>query len=381
VNRQGSVIGLTGQQYPRKMMTSESTFRENLIAVLRGQASDKILFAPYDNLVPRGLFERRMRNRGMGLLKRVDEIWAYTPGVVQEISTAIDGTRITYRTPVGSVSTLWKGRVGRIDDRGEVQAAWLIKAAQDFDPVLHMVRHTAFEADYNQFLDASRDLGQDGLVRGTGPWPPYDTLPEYFGLVNWAYFQKDHPERMEALYQALDEQEARRFPLILDSPSEFISFGSLNGFYGPKDFERYTLPFYQTYVPLLKARGKICGLHAHNSNLRVFKDLLRDTGVQVIEAYTPPPISDLSLPDARQAWGDETIIWVNFPETIFWSGKGETYHYTLDLLESDPCPEHLVIGMTEMGTYGVTDDESEKFFTEGICAIMDAIDDFAGKVT
>jgi hypothetical protein len=359
----------------------EMSFRESLISVLRGQTCDKIPFAPYDNLVPRGFFARQMRNRGMGLLKRVDEIWTYTPGVRQEISTEIDETRITYHTPAGSVSTQWKGHVGRIDDRGEVQVAWLIKSAQDFDPVLHMVRHTEFKPDYTQLSNTARDLGQDGLVRGTGPWPPYDTLSEYFGLVNWAYFQKDHPDRMEDLHQALCDHEERRFPLILDSPSEFISFGSLNGFYSPKDFARYTLPFSQKYVPRLKARGKICALHAHNSNLQVFKDLLRDTGVQVIEAYTPPPISDLSLPDARQAWGDKTIIWVNFPETIFWSGKHATYRYTLDLLESDPCPEYLVIGMTEMGTYGVTDDESEKFFTDGVCAIMDAIDDFAGKVT
>ena len=34
--------------------------------------------------------------------------------------------------------------------------------------------------------------------------------------------------------------------------------------------------------------------------------------------------------------------------------------------------------MTEMGTYGVTDDASEHAFKEGVRAIMDAIDEFAG---
>jgi hypothetical protein len=32
-----------------------------------------------------------------------------------------------------------------------------------------------------------------------------------------------------------------------------------------------------------------------------------------------------------------------------------------------------------MGLYGVTDDESERFFKEGVYAIMDAIDDFSGR--
>ena len=59
-------------------------------------------------------------------------------------------------------------------------------------------------------------------------------------------------------------------------------------------------------------------------------------------------------------------------------GADETRAYTLDLLESDPQPARLVIGMTEMGTYGVTDDESERVFQEGVRAIMDAIDAFSG---
>lgn len=354
-------------------------FKQRLLNVLRGESADTVPFAPYDNLVPRGAFEREMRNRGMGLLKRVNEVWSNCPGVRQETFSENTNSQIIYHTPAGSVSTRWEGHVGRIDDKGEVQTEWLIKEVRDFSPVLYIVEHTQFFPDYAVIQDSSRDLGVDGLVRGTGPWPPYDSVEDFFGLFNWAYLQQDSPDLIDLLYQRLDEQEARRFPLILASPAEFISFGSLSGFYGPKQFEKFVLPFYQKYVPQLKAKGKICALHAHNSNLRAFKDLLRETGVQVIEAYTPPPISDLPIQEARQAWGDEMVIWVNFPETIFWSGSQETYRYTLDLLESDPRPDKLVIGFTEMGTYGVTDDESERFFKDGVCAIMDAIDNFRGR--
>jgi len=262
------------------------------------------------------------------LLKRVDEIWSACPGLRLETCAVEDSTQIIYHTPVGNVSTRWKGHVGRIDDHGEVQTEWLIKEVPDFAPVIYMLEHTRFYADYNGLLDSARDLGGDGLVRGTGPWPSYDTLEEYFGLFNWAYAQQDFPDQIEQLLQKIEEQEGRRFPLVLESPAEFISFGSLSGFYGPKQFERYLLPFYQKYVPTLKNRGKICALHAHNSNLQGFKDLLRETGVQVIEAYTPPPISDLPMQEARRAWGDDTTIWVNFPETIFWSGRQNTYRYT-----------------------------------------------------
>jgi hypothetical protein len=241
-----------------------------------------------------------------------------------------------------------------------------------------MVENTEFHASYGTYFDNARDVGTDGIVRGSGPRPPYDSIEGYFGLFNWAYEQADHPEQFARLLAALEEREERRFPLIADSPAEFIAFGSLSGFYGPEDYGQHTLPFYQRYVPLIKEKGKICALHAHNSNLRAFADLIAQTGVQVVEAYTPPPISDLPIDEARATWGDETVIWVNFPETVFFGGADETKAYTLDLLESDPRPDRLVIGMTEMGTYGVTDDETERIFKEGVRAIMDAIDDFSG---
>jgi hypothetical protein len=95
----------------------------------------------------------------------------------------------------------------------------------------------------------------------------------------------------------------------------------------------------------------------------------------VIEAFTPPPVGDLSLAEAREAWGPEVVIWVNFPETLFLLGKDKTYEYTVELLKQDEGSGRLVIGMTEMGSYGITDDESERQFKDGMRAIVDAIDE------
>jgi len=353
-------------------------FLERITAVLHHQVPDKVPFAPYDNLIPRGDFDREMRNRGMGLCLRRSEIWSECPNVRTENVTQGDLITTTYHTPVGSVSVSRQAHLGRIDDSGSVQVEWMIKGIDDYEPVIYMVENTEFHSSYGTYLYNARDVGTDGIVRGSGLRPPYDTIERYFGLFNWAFEQSDHPDHFARLLEALEEQEVRRFSLILDSPAEFIAFGSLSGFYSPEHYAQHTLPFYQKYVPLLEEKAKICALHAHNSNLRAFADLIAQTGVQVVEAYTPPPISDLPIDEARAAWGDETVIWVNFPETIFWSGADETKAYTLDLLESDPRPDRLVIGMTEMGTYGVTDDETERVFKEGVRANVDAIDEFAG---
>ena len=61
---------------------------------------------------------------------------------------------------------------------------------------------------------------------------------------------------------------------------------------------------------------------------------------------------------------------------MFWYGEEDTKKYTIDLLRSDPAGM-LVIGMTEMGLYGIADEATERAFKAGVNAIMDAIDEHA----
>lgn len=340
-------------------------FRERIDAVLHHRKPDKVPFAPYDNLIPRGDFEREMRNRGMGLCARRSSIRSETPDVQVESTNHGDITKTIYHTPVGSISTSRRTRLGRLSDSGSVQLEWMIKNVEDYEPVIFMIENTTFHSNNDGYHKSVRDLGADGIVRDSGLSPPYDSSEGYFGLFKWGTEQYDHPEHFARLIEALEKRAERLFPYVAGSPAEFISFGGLSGSYGPKEFEKYALPFYQKYASLLHERGKICVMHAHASNLSVFKDLIAQTGIDVIEAFTPPPIGDLSVAEARKAWGEKTIIWVNFPETVFLYGDEATKQYTTDLLRSDPSGA-LVIGMTELGLYGIANEATERTFKAGV---------------
>ncbi len=351
------------------------TFKERIQAVLRGGQPDRVPYAPYDNLVPRGDFERELRNRGLGLCLRRPGIWSETRGLEVEHKTDGDISYTIYHTPEGTVRSARRTHVGRISDGGTIEAEWMIKEVADFEPVIFMIDNTVYHADYPGFQAHLRDVGGDGIVRFEGPDPPYDATDAYFSLESWAQMQHDFPEPFARLLAACERSIDRMMPLVLEAPAQFMSLGSLSGIYGPRQYRRYVLPFYEKWVPELKAAGKLPAIHAHNSNLSAFIDLVTRTGAPVIEAFTPPPVGDLSLSDARAAWGPEVVIWVNFPETIFWLGRQQTYDYTVELLRQDKQSRRLVIGMTEMGSYGITDDESERVFKEGMRAIMDAIDE------
>jgi len=363
-------------------MGEPMNFLSRINAVLHHETPDYIPFAPYDNLVPRGEFARHLENRGMGLCYRRSTVFAEMPHVSVETRNQ-DGDKLTiYHTPEGDVSTRTKTHAGRIADNLETETEGLIKSVDDYDPVLFMLDDTTFGADNSVYYNTLRDIGSDGIFRD---WAldfeasPYGATRRYFGeiygLDAWIYHQRDHPDHFAKLVEAQTRRDERRLQLVAESPAEFMGFGWVEGLWSPEQFRKYELPFYKKWVSYLQSKGKILALHCDVTlNLKSYKEVIGETGIDVVEAFTPPPVSDLPLRDARDAWKD-IVIWVNFPETIFWSGAEATKQYTVDLLKSAAPGDRLVLSFTEMGTWGATDDALEQCLKAGTLAVMEAIEE------
>jgi hypothetical protein len=98
------------------------------------------------------------------------------------------------------------------------------------------------------------------------------------------------------------------------------------------------------------------------------KDLIGQTKLDFIEAFTPPPMGNLSVADALKAWPDK-LVWINFPAVVIAEGDTEkSRKYTLDLLNSIDPTQRFLIGCTE--NYPL--DKWEK----GYKGVRDAIDEF-----
>ena len=358
-------------------------FLERIQAVLHDQPPDIVPFAPYDNLVPRGEFERTLRNRGMGMCSRISTIYSSMPNVSVEYKTVDDTLLTIYHTPEGDISKRTRQHAGRVSDNQSFEIEGLIKTKKDYDAAIFMLDDTVFHADNHVYYDKVRDLGGDGIARDAAldmEASPYAAVRTFYGeisgLDSWIYAQEDLPDHFAALVAAQTRRDERRLMLAAESPAEFVNFGWLEGMWSPAKFRKHELPFYEKWVSYLQSRGKICALHCDATNtLGSYKEMIRQTGVKVVEAFTPPPVGTLSLREAREAWGQGTVIWVNVPETIFYSGADYTRQYMKELLLSDPPGTALVIGFTEMGTWGATDDETGRLFREGTLAVMDAIEE------
>lgn len=362
-------------------------FLERINATLHNEIPDRVPLGSYDNLIPRGAFERELRNRGMGLCKRISTISTSMPNVSVEQRQDGEATLTIYHTPVGDVQTRNLMGLGRINDAQVVEIEGMIKDVKDYDPVIFMLEDTVFHVDNSVYFDTVRDLGGDGIARD---WAldfeaaPYGAIRRYFGEISgldrWIYAQTDYPDHFAALLAAQTRRDERRLALVADSPAELLGLGWVEGIWGPTQFKKYELPFYQKWIPYLQSKGKICVLHCDaTKSMNAYQDLIAQIGFKVIEAFTPPPVGEISLAEVRQAWGNNTVIWMNFPETVFYSGYEATKQYTIDLLRSDAPGNALVIGFTEMGLWGALNDETEKIFKTGTLAMVDATVEY-GKV-
>ena len=70
------------------------------------------------------------------------------------------------------------------------------------------------------------------------------------------------------------------------------------------------------------------------------------TEIDVVEAFTPPPMGDVSIAEAKAAWPDK-VIWANFPGSVFMLEPDEIRDFTVRLLREAMPGGRFILGVTE----------------------------------
>jgi len=83
-----------------------------------------------------------------------------------------------------------------------------------------------------------------------------------------------------------------------------------------------------------------------DGKLMHLKDLISRMSIDVVEAFTPPPMGDLSLVEARAAW-KKKVISLNFPESVFLEGSEAIKKCTSRILSEAAPGDNFMITVTE----------------------------------
>ena len=336
--------------------------RERITAVLHGEIPDSIPISVYTNLLPRGYAERNLRNLGLALVEIGASVYGLTtPNVrvetAQNIACFYMDDRLAavakqkqtverlYRTPTGTLVEKYKWNYSQL----EWPTEWVIKNSSDYEIVKSIVDETEYFLNDEDFQKSQEVMGEDGIVVLGTPRSPLQTmLLDLMGLQRFAIDCRNNKKQFDDLYETLRKKELELYKLVSDSSADVCIMGeNMTGTVtNPILFENYCMPFYEEIAQILHKKEKVLGVH-FDGKLKCLTKLIGQTDIDVIEAFTPPPVGDLEIDEAMKEWKNK-VLWTSFPASFSMNTElDRVKKETLKILRRASPGDHFAIGITE----------------------------------
>ncbi len=326
--------------------------RERVMEALTWGDPDYVPWIPKRNHTPRDSKSiDRLLEIGMGRSYPVSVTKVSRPNVETETKINGDYKKTIYRTPVGEIFE--KRRINLPTDEGERGDSWIvdpvIKGPDDYKVLEFMTEDEVVEPSYEGLEEKKEEVSDHGVLQtGTGYTPFMQLVVRYMGFKRVVIELRRRREMVEGLMELMGEVMRKRVEVVADSPVRIVKIGdNIDGLMiNPRLYESYCIPYHQEFSDMLHGGGKIAMSHM-DGRLKIIKDLIPETGLDVVQAFTPPPMGDLSIAEARQSWGQDLAIWANIPEVIFYKKDPDIEEYIHGLLKEAAPGRGLVFGITE----------------------------------
>jgi len=340
---------------------------ERMKAILHGKIPDRVPWSVYPGFLIRGSTELKLRNQGVGFYTALAVHRLKMPDVeVKDVLQADEKRGIktvarTYITPKGELcgtSSFKHNRVchsmyadaapSSVPGEGIWPIEYFFKEESDYEILEFIIENSIYEPNYDGFIQSTHFLGEEGINMAFTWKTPFQALVyDWMGLEVCYREYQGHPKKFRRLYEIMCEKQKELFEVIAHSPAEevWVAENLTNDITSPKFFKEFCLPFYNEIADILHKKGKILGCH-FDGKLKGLESLIGKTKLDFIDAFTPPPMGDVPLEEARAYWPDKVIL-CNFPENVFLKSKEEIERYTVDLLRKAAPGNNFMLVITE----------------------------------
>lgn len=362
--------------------------KERVLTALRGGEVDQIPWTMYKSYPPWGEKELEFRNDGLCLvyqhfpicLSENSEVEVTESSSIElkpsgsETGASMDGStrsstdgrnRInrSFRTRIGEVTTTHELPANSIPSPGDLIQlfgsgidqeilSWVtsypFQGERDYETLEYIFRNIEFHLNNDEFLKTERLIGNEGVVFAMMGKSPFQIiLYELMGVERCFLEFVDHPQKFRRLYEVLYQKQKEKF--LLASESDALLYWMPENLTSvltpPAYFEEFYVPFYNEMADILHRKNKLLIVHM-DGMIRSLVDLIRKTRIDIIEAFTPPPMGDLPVRDAISRL--DKVIWVNFPGSVLaWPNARKVEEYTIKMIQDAAPGRRFLIGCTE----------------------------------
>ena len=143
------------------------------------------------------------------------------------------------------------------------------------------------------------------------------------------------------------KRHAELYEMIADAPVEIIRLGAnvSADVVGNERYREYLMPEYAELRRALRGTDKRVFVHM-DGRLASLTDAIAEAEFDIVEALTPPPMGDLSVETAREAWPDKAL-WINFPGSVLLESAEVVEAHTRELVRQAGNKRGFIIGVTE----------------------------------
>lgn len=319
------------------------------MTVLRGGRADRIPFTVYGWITPDTPAAKKLHQRGLTPINCAPVVRVERKDISFEHEEIVrEGKRLVLSrisTPVGSVDEV----AGFDPGYG---SRWIlehyVKSVEDFAVIRYLFDHSWAEPDRDSYPEADLRMGDAGIIiGGIGAIPVQQLLTDLMGTEMWSEAVMLHAEEFEAVLDSMTRLHKREVEIAAESPAEVIWFpDNVTGLImSPARFEMYCAPIYDYACSVLRQAGKLSFAHYDGANRPLAENIAR-TRFDVVEAFTPPPMGEMTVAEARAAWPDK-VLSLNFPGNLFREPAEVIRRWTRSYIEEAGDPRGFVIGCTE----------------------------------
>ncbi len=327
--------------------------RERILAAMAWEEPDRVPLTIYDWMIPRGTEERELRRLGLGIITRLPahrlehrqvhfssvEYWEERGDQIAHLR------RNTIHTPVGEV---WQ--VAQLD--AAYGSSWIlehyIKAPADYAVMDYVYRDAICHDNLAAIHQAQEMLGGDGLVIvRVAKGPIQEMLYQMMGMERFAIDLYERRDLVDGLYATMVERYDELYALAAETPAEILQSADniTSDVVGVERFRRYCMPCYERHMASIRDTGKRLAVHM-DGRLRSLREPIAEAALDIVEAFTPTPVGDVSVAEAR-SWWPQKALWLNFPSSTHVAPDDEIKAQTRLLIEQAETKRGFAIGVTE----------------------------------
>jgi uroporphyrinogen-III decarboxylase len=344
------------------------TNRERVLAVLHGETPDRIPLTTYDWKFPWGYDKRKLQERGLTMVNRYPgHTIEYPHCQFKTVCYTENGVRYErefVQTPKGELTALF------LPDRTcnvRFQKEFYIKSEADYEPLLWMIRDAVVKPAYEQGRALLDGLGEDGVVFVWKDYSPLQKIVVHLtGVERFCFELMDRPDQLWAVYDALVELDRQKTPIVVRAPGDCLQYcaNPIAKVLGRRLFCEKVLTCTDEFADAAHQAGRLVSMHLDGDNA-TWADDVAASKLDIIEAFTPSPDTDMTMAQARTAFRDK-IIWANFPSSVHLADAETIRTTTGGILDAVAPGDRFLLGITE--------DIPPDCWRRSLSAILDVID-------